>query len=158
MQGFYFLAKFGLILFYILKVYRKKFSSIYWEKICSIYYLYFSSIFLFLQVLKDSSVEDVATAPSIFHSKFSSGIHLSWIINYWGSIFTLYLTWGGFILVCVLFVFFSFFLSFFFFFNQYFPWQVLTIHRIAGKGEGIIIFLVFHFHPLRNIHLVNLDP
>ena len=26
--------------------------------------------------------------------------------------------------------------------------------RIAGKGEGIIIFFVFHFHPLRNIHLV----
>ena len=27
--------------------------------------------------------------------------------------------------------------------------------RIAGKGEGIIIFFVFHFRPLRNIHLVH---
>ena len=38
-------------------------------------------------------------------------------------------------------VFLSFFLLFFFF-NRYIPWQTLAIHRIAGKGKGIIIFLV----------------
>ena len=53
-----------------------------------------------------------------------------------------------------------FFLSFFlllFFLYRLFPWQTLTIHSIAGKGEGIIIFLVFYFHPLTNIHLVHQD-
>ena len=75
---------------------------------------------------------------------------LSSIIDYWGSIFTLYLTWGAFSLVCVVSVIF-FFLSFFFFFYWYFPWQALAIHRIAGKAEGIIVFFVFHFHPLMNI-------
>ena len=53
-----------------------------------------------------------------------------------------------------------FFLSFFlllFFLYRLFPWQTLTIHSIVGKGEGIIIFLVFYFHPLTNIHLVHQD-
>ena len=147
MQGFYFLAKFGLIIFYILKVYRKKSSSIYWEKICSIYYLYFSSVFLFLQVLKDSSLENVATAPSIFHSKFSSGIHLSWVINYWGSIFTLYLTWGGFSLVCVLFVFFSFFLSFFFLFQSVLSLTGTNNSQDSRKGRGNHYFSCFPLPP-----------
>ena len=26
-----------------------------------------------------------------------------------------------------------------------------------GTGEGIIIFFVFHFHPLTNIHLIHRD-
>ena len=39
MQGFYFFLKFGLVLIYILKVYRKKSSSIVQ---CSIHYLHFS--------------------------------------------------------------------------------------------------------------------
>ena len=35
---------------------------------------------------------------------------------------------------------------------------MLTIHRIAGKGEeGIIIFLAFNLHQLTNIHLVHWD-
>ena len=51
----------------------------------------------------------------------------------------------------------SFFLLFFFFFFGYFPWQTLTIHKIEGAGEGIIIFLVFHFHPLTSIHLIYRD-
>ena len=61
-------------------------------------------------------------------------------------------------MVCVLSAIF-FFLSFFFFqiFYRYFLWQTLTIHRIAEKEEGIIIFLFFHFQPLTNIHLVNRD-
>ena len=128
----------------------------YWEKICSIHYLHFSfEKHVPSQVLKDFSVENLETTPSTFLSKFSSEIYLSRIINYWGSIFTLYLTRGTFSLVCVLSSFFSFFLLFFFFY-RYFPWQTLTIDRIAGKGEGIIIFLVFNLHPLTNIHLVQL--
>ena len=55
----------------------------------------------------------------------------------------------------ILFFFVYFF--FFFFFYGYFPWQTLAIHRIAQKGEGIIISLVFHFHLLTNIHLVHQD-
>ena len=47
--------------------------------------------------------------------------------------------------------------SFFCFFYRYFPWQTLTIHMIAGNGEGNIIYLVFHFYPLTNIHLVHRD-
>ena len=57
------------------------------------------------QVLKDFSVENLETTPSTFLSKFSSEIYLSRIISYWGSIFTLYLTWGAFSLVCALFTF-----------------------------------------------------
>ena len=71
-------------------------------------------------------------------------------------VFTLYLTWGTFSLVCNLSVFFYFLLLFCFFY-RYFSRQVLTIHWIAGKGEGIIIFLVFNFHPLTNFQLVHWD-
>ena len=49
-----------------------------------------------------------------------------------------------------------FFLRFFIFY-RYFLWQTLTIHRIAGRREGIIIFLVLHFLPPVNIHLVHRD-
>ena len=38
-----------------------------------------------------------------------------------------------------------------------FSWQILTIHRIPGKEEEVLIFLVFHFHLLTNIHLVHRD-
>ena len=44
------------------------------------------------QDLKDFSVENLETTPSTFLLKFSSNIYLSRIINYWGSIFALYLT------------------------------------------------------------------
>ena len=92
--------------------------------------------------------------PALFSRNFLK----SWIVNYWGSIFTLYLKWGAFSLVCVLSVLFFFFLSSFSsLFYRYFPWQTLRIHRTAGNGKGIIIFLIFHFHPLTNIHLVHLD-
>ena len=46
--------------------------------------------------------------------------------------------------------FFSFFL--FFFFYRYFPWQIITIHRMAENRQVIIIFHAFHFQPLTNIH------
>ena len=71
------------------------------------------------QVLKGFSVEDPETTPSTFLSKFCSEIYLSQIINYWGSIFTLYLTSGAFSLVCVLSVFFSFFLFIFLFISVF---------------------------------------
>ena len=113
------------------------------------------------QVLKNFSVENLETTPSTFHVKLCSDIYLSRIIKYWGSTFTLYLTWGALSLVCVLSVFFFFFpLSFsllFFFFYRYFLYQTLTIHWISGKGEGIIIFLVSHFYLFMNIHLVLRD-
>ena len=139
-----------MVLIYILKVYRKKSSSILFTKknLNSLFALFcwkactFSSFERF-------SAENPETTPSTFLRKFFSEIYLSWIINYWGSIFALYLTSRAFSLVCVLSIFLSFFLSFslFFFFYRYFPWQILTIQRIAGKGEA----------PLTNIHLVHQD-
>ena len=113
--------------------------------------------FVPFQVFKDFSVENLETIPSILPSNFFSEIYLSRIINYWGSIFTLYLTRGTFSLVCVLSVFFLSFVLLFFFFYRYFPWQALTIHKITRNKEGIIIFLVFHFYQLTSIHLVDQD-
>ena len=156
-QDFYFLVKFGLVLIYISKVCRKKSSSILLRKNM------FNSLlaFFFCKACTSSSfqrfsVENLETTPSNFLPKFFCEIYLSTIINYWGSICALHLTWGAFRLVCVVSVFFSFFLLIFFF-CWYFPWQTLTIHKIAGMGEGIIVFLVLHFHPLTNIHLVHWD-
>ena len=34
---------------------------------------------------------------------------------------------------------------------------IITIHKIGGTEEGIIIFLVFHFHALTSIHLIHGD-
>ena len=120
MQGFYFFVKSGLVLIDILKVYCTKSSSIllrkkYVQFIICIFLL--ESMYPPSQVMKDFSVENLETTPSTFLSKFSSDIYLSRINNYWGSIFTLYLTWGTFSLVCVLPVFFSFLLSSFFSFS-----------------------------------------
>ena len=89
-------------------------------------------------------------------SRSCSQIYLSRLINYWHSFLTLYIIWGAFSLVCFLSVCFSFILLFFFFY-RYFPWQTQTIHKIGGAGEGIIIFLFFHFHLLANIHLIHRD-
>ena len=68
MQGFYFFVKFGLVLIYILKVYRKKFSSILLRKNISNSYLHFAfEKHVSSQVLKDSSVENLeTTARSIY--------------------------------------------------------------------------------------------
>ena len=108
MQGFYFLVKFGFAFIYILEVYRKKSSSFLLRKnICF-------ETHVLSSVLKDFSVENLETTPSTFLSKFSFEIYLSRIINFWGSILTVYLIWGAFSLICVLSVF-LFFLSFFLF-------------------------------------------
>ena len=80
-----------------------------------------------------------------------SQIYLSGIINYWGSILTLYITWGAFSLVCVLSVFFSVFL-FFLFFYWYFPWQ--TLRFIRWDGRGINYFSCFWLPPA-NEHSFN---
>ena len=107
MQSFYFLVKFRLVLIYVLTVYRSKSSSasLKKEKLkkCLIHYLHFSfEKNAAFQVLKDFSVENFETTPSTFLPKFSSEIHLSLIINYRCSIFTLYLTLGVLSLVCLI--------------------------------------------------------
>ena len=117
MQGFYFFVKFGLVLIYILKVYRKKSSSILLRKNM------FNSLlaFFFWKACTFSSFERFLCWKSTNYSH----IYLSRIINYWDSILTLFIMWRAFSLVCFLSVFF-FFLSFsllFFFFYRYFPWQ-----------------------------------
>ena len=113
----------------------------YWEKIFSAHYFHSSfENHVPFQVLEDFSVENLETTPSTFLSKFSSKIHLSRIINYWGSIFTLYLTWGAFSLVFVLSVFFPFFLSSFLIFYWYFHWQTLKIHRISSPRFLPLLF------------------
>ena len=110
MKVFCFLVKFGLVLIYILKVYRKKSSSIVLRKIKYVHYLDFSfEKHVPSQVLIDSSDKSLETAPSAFLLKFSAEIYFSRIINYWGIIFTLYLTWGAFSLVIVLSAFSLFF-------------------------------------------------
>ena len=128
MQGFYFFVKFGLVLIYILKVYRKKSSSILLRKNM------FNSLlaFCFWKACTFSSFERFLC----WKFRNYSQIYLSGIINYWDSILTLYITWRVFSLVCVLSVFFSFFLScFFFFFYRYFPWQTLMIHKMEREKE-----------------------
>ena len=111
-------------------------------------------------ILKDFPVENLETNPSTFFSEFHSEIYLSRIIYYWGSIFTLYLTWGAFSLVCVPSVF-LFFLSFFcfislsvFFFYQGFlhrNWQREGTER-EGKGPSFISLYNFHrSRTLRNL-------
>ena len=67
--------------------------------------------------LKDFSVENLETTHSTFLSKFSSEIYLSRIINYWGSIFTLYLKEEAFRFVCVPSTFLFFLLLFSFYIN-----------------------------------------
>ena len=147
----------------------------YRQKICSIRYLHFSfEKHVPFQVLKDFSVENLETIPSTLLSKFSSEIYLSRILiigvaflhytivrrksTFFFYGLWLYLTWGAFSLFCVLSAFF-FFLSFFFFSFSIciFFKQTLTIHKIAGNGEGIIISLLFHFYQLTNIDLADRD-
>ena len=128
MQGFYFFAKFGLVLIYILKVYRKKSSSILLRKNM------FNSLlaFCFWKACTFSSFERFLC----WKFRNYSHMYLSGIINYWDSILTLYTTWRAFNLVCALSVFFSFFFScFFFFFYWYFPWQTLTIFKIGRDRQ-----------------------
>ena len=128
MQDFYFFVKFGLVLIYILKVYRKRPSSILLRKNM------FNSLlaFSFWKACTFSCFERFLC----WKSRNYSQIYLSGIINYWGSIFTLYIRWGASSLVCVLSLSSCLFLScFFFFFYRYFSWQTLTIHKMGRERE-----------------------
>ena len=158
MQGFYFFVKFGLVLIYIWKVYRKKSSSIVQ---CSIHYLHFSfEKHVPSQVLKDFSVEDLETIPRTFLSKFSSEIYLSRIINYWGSIFTSYLTWETFSLVCVLSAFFSFFIFVLFLFLPVFSLTDTSDSQDRREQRGNHWLFCFPLLPIpipTNIDLVHRD-
>ena len=81
MHGFYFLVKFGLVLMYILKVYRKKSSSILLRKNIfnsSLLAFFFWKLCTFSKILKNFSVENLETTPSAFLSKFSSEIYFVW--------------------------------------------------------------------------------
>ena len=99
-------VEFRLVLISILKVYHKKSSLILLRKNM------FNSLlaFCFWKACTFSSFERFLC----WKSRNYFQIYLSGIVNYWGSIFTLSITWGGFSLVCVPFVFFlSFFLVLF---------------------------------------------
>ena len=66
MQGFYFFVKFGFVLIYVLKVYRKKVLFDFIEKkyISWIHYLHFAfKKHVPSQVLKDFSAENFETTP-----------------------------------------------------------------------------------------------
>ena len=70
MQAFYFSVKFGLVLIYVLEVYRKKSSSILLRKICSIHYLHFSfEKHVSSKILKDFSVENLESTPRYIYLK-----------------------------------------------------------------------------------------
>ena len=150
MQGVYFLVKLGLVLIYILKLYRKKSCSILLRKNM------FNSLlaFFFWKACTFSSIERFLC----WKSRNYSQIYLSRIINYWDSIYH-YIKREKRSVWLVFYPYFYFFLSFFFFFffYWYLPWQTLTIHKIGGTGEGINIFLVLHFHLLTNINLIHRD-
>ena len=91
------------------------------------------------QVLKNCNVENLETTPSTFLSRFSSEVYVSRIINYWGSIFTLYLTWGAFSLAYVLSI---------FFFYRYFRWQTLKRKgNESREGSGNHYFFCFLLPP-----------
>ena len=147
MRGFHFLVKFGLVLISILKVYSKKSSSILLRK-----YMFNSLLALFFwKACTVSCFERFLSWKSRNYS-----LHFS-LENFLWDLFILCYH----IIPSVWFVFYPYFLfspSFFLFLSdRYFPWQTRTIHRIAGKGEEIIIFLFFNLHPLTNFHLVHWD-
>ena len=107
MQGFYFFVKFGLVLLYIWKVKNPLSQKILFD--CSMFNSLLS--FFFWKACTFSSFERFLCWKSTNYSH----IYLSRIINYWDSILTLFIMWRAFSLVCLLPVFFSFFLFLFFF-------------------------------------------
>ena len=114
MQRFYFFVKFDLVLIDILKIYRKKSSSILLRKNM------FNSLlpFFFRKACTCSSFE------TFLFWKFRnySQIYLSQIIDYWYSMLTLYITWGAFSL--------AFSPSFFLFFFRFnFIFHMFTENR-----------------------------
>ena len=135
-QSFYFLFKFGLVLIYILKVYRKRSSSILLRKNMFNYLHFFWKAYTFLSFERFLCWKFRNYSQHVF-SKFSADIYLELLII-GGSIFTLYLASAAFSLVCVGSIFFSFF--FFFFFYQYFPWRILKIQRDSREPRGSYYF------------------
>ena len=115
-QGFNFSFKFGLLLIYILKIYRKKYSSILLIKNMfnsSLAFCFWKAC-NFFKFWKICLLELEQLLPALFSQNLlQRSIYLELLII-GGSIFALYLKWGAFSLVCVLSVF-SSFLSFLFF-------------------------------------------
>ena len=104
-QGYYFFVEFGLVLIYVIKVYRIN-SSLIWLRKIKVNSLL---AFCFWKACTFSSFERLLC----WKSREYSQIYLSGIINYWGCILTLYIMWGVFSLFFVLSAFCSFFLVFF---------------------------------------------
>ena len=131
MQGFYLFVKFGLVLIYILKVYRKKSSSILLRKNM------FNSLlaFCFWKACTFSSFERFLC----WKSRNYSQIYLPRMVNYWCGILTLYITWGA-----LSFGVFFFFLSCFFLFLS-----VLDRHQrfIRWDSRGNNYFSCFPLPP-----------
>ena len=138
MYGFYFLVKFCLVLIYILKVYFKRSSSILLRK------KNFNSLlaFFFWKACTFSIFERFLCWKSRnYFQYFSLEIFL------WDLFMSSYELLGYYFYIilnvrrvqfglCSIRLFFSFFLLFLFF-CCYFPWQILKVHRLAGKGERI---------------------
>ena len=154
-QGFSFLVKFGLVLNYILKDFIKK-------KACLIHYLHFPfKKHVPSQVLIDLSVENLETAPGTFLSKVSSKIYLLHFINYWSSIFILYLRWRAFNLVFILSALFFFLSSFLFFFCRYSCFLDTKYSQDSREGRGNQLFSCFlitpaHEHSFSSSRFVSL--
>ena len=79
--------------------------------------------------LKDFYVENLETTPNTFLSKFPSEIYVSRIINYWGSIFTLYCRERS-----VWFVFHPYFLSFFP--SSFFVFVFLSVFCLINTNDS----------------------
>ena len=145
MQGFHFLIKFGLVLIYVSMVYRKKVLFDFIEKnVQSITCIFLLKTMHLLKFRNVSLLKIKKLLPALFSRNFLVRSCFYIIPNVWSIQFGL----------CSMPI--IYFLLFFFF-NRYLPWQTLTIRRIAGEGEGIIIFLVFNLHQLTNFHLVHWD-
>ena len=140
MQGFYFLIKFGVVLIYILKVQRKKSFSILLRKNIFNSLLHFFFFFFWKAFSKCFKFSKISLLKKDFY--------LSLIINYWSSVFTLYLTRGAFSLVCVVSVF-LFFLSFFFISLVFFLTDSDDESQDRWDGRGNNCFSCF---PLQTVH------
>ena len=150
MQGFYVLVKVDLVIVYILKVYCENSSSTLLRK--NMFNSFFA--FFFWKACTFSSFERFLYWKSRNYSQYFSLEILVWdlftrIINYWVSIFKLYITWGAFSLVCVLSFF--FFLSFFFVFfcYRYFFLTDTNASQDYREGRGSPYF---SFFPLPPVH------
>ena len=128
----------GLVLIYILKVQRKKsFSILSRKNIFNSFLHFFFFCKAFSKFFKFSKI-----------SLLKKDFYLSLIINYWSSVFTLYLTQGAFSLVCVVSVF-LFFLSFFFISLVFFLTDSDDESQDRWDGRGNNCFSCF---PLQTVH------